>query len=652
MIGSRSSEDEITTATQVDELSRPTHVPRVKTAYAKLPDKDQKALKAFAEARKAKRSSTIKATREAPDDTRETPRALDSNLAINTTHEAPDETRETLRALARVLNTKAIEGSNKSTETIREEPDETRETLRALARVLNSKSTMASERTLKHKYDGISNEHMEKDIADQRAQQSKYENILQSPEILTHKSEIEIKDIRGEVAAIDQDVKEMEAELARRKKEVNSSKKGKQDAVSGSGSGGFDDSGLGSSGLGDESGLDKKPKVTSTPTNESGQPPDEFNDSNVFSSTGIGNTSSGPSKDNEAKGLFVPNLPKQYQTHEDDSGEKFFSVRGSEAGDSDDWASQYPGLFTPKQADKAAGRRSDGVVTHWRKQGNANHVIVRYGPPDAEKYTHTTSSRAGKNFDKKYTPKFGPAFRYGDKKDEDGNHLRSFDDFKGFLGEAYQGDVEGLRPKETWTDRNGKKRVEKRTFPITDLYVLWFIGGEWRQAWETRSSIKHLWTSPEECDKDIYNSAKHHAAEHQKWLDTQDLSSTEDSDEESSEGGDEGDENSSSDGGDGDDDGDGSDVASETSNMEKTRSPHNTGKRNKDKGNDRKGTGNQKKGTKTNKNNTAADEDDDIKTMLRYQKRWCALRGIKPEKMTSKHEREFLRVWDSLETDA
>jgi hypothetical protein len=70
--------------------------------------------------------------------------------------------------------------------------------------------------------------------------------------------------------------------------------------------------------------------------------------------------------------------------------------------------SEDAGLFTPEQADKAAGRRSNGVVTHWRKQGYINHVMVGYGPPSARKWKHTTSSKSGRNFDQKETPKFGP----------------------------------------------------------------------------------------------------------------------------------------------------------------------------------------------------------------------------------------------------
>ncbi|PVH71730.1 hypothetical protein DL98DRAFT_539825 [Cadophora sp. DSE1049] len=487
---------------------------------------------------------------------------------------------------------------------------------------------MASEQTLKQ-YGRISNESIEKDIADQRATQAEYRKILESPDILSN-TEADIADLRRDIVEIDRNVKEMEAELARRKK-------GKQN----SGSGGFDDSGLGSSGLGDEPSPRRKPNTSSSSAKASGQPADEFNESRIFSSTGLSNTSSGPSNNNEAEGLFVPK--PNFQATGDESEDEFVSVQGGEASSGADnesepsvtpenGASEDAGLFTSEQADKAAGRWSDGVVTHWRKQGNANHVIVRYGPPTARKYTHTTSSRAGKNFDKKNTPKFGPTFRYGDKKDEDGNHLRSRDEFLGFLAEAYPGDVEGLRPKKTWTDKKGKKRVEKRKFPITDLYVLWLIEGELKRAWETRSSIKHLWTSPGECDKDIYNSAKLHAAEHQKWLDTQDRRTVEDSDEgdedgdeESDEGDDDSDEdghkNRSGEGSDEDDDGDGSDIA--RSNVKKTRSPRNKGKgkeaKGKEaKGNDGKGTGNQKKGTKTNKkNNTAADdEDDDIKQML------------------------------------
>lgn len=633
---SQDNEDENTTAIQGDELSRLAHVPKPKPAFAKLPNQDQKALKEFVEARKAERSSIIKVTHKTPNHSRETPRALDGNKLINNTHETPDETRETLRALSRVLNTKPTGGSSKITSGSHGS-DETRDILRALARVLNTKSTMVSDSTTERKYSGSSIHDLEGLIAEKRKKQISYREELKKLENASSTPEGKIEEIHDKILDVDVEVKEIESEVAQRKKNIQENQNPGSGSGSGSGSGGFDDSGLGSSGLGDESGLDKKPEATSTTTKESGQPPDEFNDSNVFSSTGLGDTSSGPSKDNEAEGLFVA---------EDASQDDFHSFQGGEghpeAGDKGTPEDPDAGLFTPEQADKAAGRRSDGVVTHWRKQGNANHVIVSYGPPSARRYIHTTSSKAGKNFDKKNTPRFGPAFRYGDKKDEDGNHIRSRDEFRGFLGEAYTGDVEGLRPKRTWTDSKGKKRVEKRKFPITDLHVQWLIGGEVKRAWETRSSIKHLWTSPEECDKDIYNSAKFHAAEHKKWLIMQMLPELEDS-LKVKDGNDEDDDENGSDEG---DDEDGSDVASERS----TPTPREKGKGREAK----EKNGNKKKGvTPKKKNDTAADdEDDDIKKMLRFQKRWCAMKGINAEKMTSQQEIKFLQVWDSRTAEA
>jgi hypothetical protein len=44
----------------------------------------------------------------------------------------------------------------------------------------------------------------------------------------------------------------------------------------------------------------------------------------------------------------------------------------------------------------------DGVVTHWRKKGDTNHMMIRYGPPGAARYLHTT--RPVKKFDKESTP--------------------------------------------------------------------------------------------------------------------------------------------------------------------------------------------------------------------------------------------------------
>ena len=173
-------------------------------------------------------------------------------------------------------------------------------------------------------------------------------------------------------------------------------------------------------------------------------------------------------------------------------------------GDPDD-----AGLFTLDDFKVATGRSDDGEVAAWRTQGYSKPIIIQYGPPNARRYERSTSARSGLAINEKEAAEFGPDHRLGDVK-VDKKYVRRMHEFKGILGEAFDGPIEGLMPKE-----HGEKN---RKFPRTEVYVKWEIDGEIKRVWEVRASIKHLWPNPRQCDEYIYITAQHHAEQHQKWL--------------------------------------------------------------------------------------------------------------------------------------
>ena len=170
------------------------------------------------------------------------------------------------------------------------------------------------------------------------------------------------------------------------------------------------------------------------------------------------------------------------------------------------------GLFTLDDFKKATGRDDDGEVAAWRQQGYSKPIIIRYGPPNAHRYERSTSARSGLAINEEETPQFGPDHRLGDVK-VNKKFVRRMHEFKGIQGVAFDGPIEGMKPKQP-----GEKG---RKFPRTELWVKWEIDGEIERRWEVRASIKHLWPNPGQCDEYIYIVAQYHAERHQQWLDGQ-----------------------------------------------------------------------------------------------------------------------------------
>ena len=77
------------------------------------------------------------------------------------------------------------------------------------------------------------------------------------------------------------------------------------------------------------------------------------------------------------------------------------------------------------------------------------------------------------------------------------------------------------------------------------------------------------------------------------------------------------------------------------------------GKDNKDtrKGKEKKNQKGKSKDAKERKRkNPKEGKDDDIEKMLRYQKRWCAVEGIKnPKAMKSSQRIKFLKEWKEMQ---
>ena len=250
-------------------------------------------------------------------------------------------------------------------------------------------------------------------------------------------------------------------------------------------------------------------------------------------------------------------------------------------------------LFTPAQAREASGETDDGEVKAWKEQGYSTPVIIASGPPNAPKYLRSTAYRAGITFDKEKTPKFGPDHRYGDEL-QGRKFVRKWAEFQGILGEAYEGSVENLKPRQ---------KGEKRHYPLTELLVKWEINGEVFRVWETRSSIKHLWPNPVQCDNYIYLTAKHHAKIHQDWLDGNRKATS------------------------------------------KSPSP----------GPDTEGL--MPRGTPAvtiKKENGSSDpatfnkDQPPMTAMLEYREQWCALEDINPAKMTPEDKANFLLTWNMM----
>ena len=250
-------------------------------------------------------------------------------------------------------------------------------------------------------------------------------------------------------------------------------------------------------------------------------------------------------------------------------------------------------LFTPAQAREASGQTDEGEVKAWKEQGYSTPVIIVFGPPNAPKYERSTAYRAGITFDKEKIPKFGPDHRYGDEL-QGRKFVRKWAEFKGILGEAYEGSVENLKPKQ---------KGEKRHYPLTELLVKWEINGEVFRAWETRSSIKHLWPNPSICDNYIYLTAKHHAQIHQDWLDGNRKATSKSPS-----------------------------PGPDAERLMPLGTPARTIKR-----------------ENGSSNSAALNKDQSPMTaMLEYREQWCALEDINPAKMTPEDKANFLLTWNMM----
>ncbi|CAG8972322.1 hypothetical protein HYALB_00001725 [Hymenoscyphus albidus] len=165
-------------------------------------------------------------------------------------------------------------------------------------------------------------------------------------------------------------------------------------------------------------------------------------------------------------------------------------------------------LFTPEQAREATGQGYGGKIVAWKKQIQSKPVIIMYGPRSAAKFECSTADIEEIDVT---TPKFGPENRLGDEK-VGRKLIRRKREFKAIQGLAYSCVVDDLKPKE-------KGEKGKRPPPL-QIWVRWEISGKIADVWEIRSSIRHLWNSPNACDEYIYLAAKYHAARHQEWLDS------------------------------------------------------------------------------------------------------------------------------------
>lgn len=304
-----------------------------------------------------------------------------------------------------------------------------------------------------------------------------------------------------------------------------------------------------------------------------------------------------PEKDDGS--LFVPGNPDGSKSGSGQPGGFFGSKdpplvdltdeKGSKGKPAVDGDPDDAGLFTPDQAREAMGIDADGKVVVWRQQGYSKPVIVAYGPPNARKYERSTAYQSGIEFDGDETPQFGPDHRVGDEKNGK-KFVRRWNEFKGIQGEAYEGDVDELRPKE---------KGEKRPFPKTELLVKWEIGGQIKRTWEVRSSIKHLWANPSKCDEYIYHAALHHAKQYQDWLSGQRAATS------------------------------------------KSPSPGPSANL-MPKGSQDKGKGIKKEGDDGNSGTASKSP------MIQYREEWCELEEIDPATMTPEDKANFLLSWNMI----
>ncbi|KFY97250.1 hypothetical protein V498_02181 [Pseudogymnoascus sp. VKM F-4517 (FW-2822)] len=173
-------------------------------------------------------------------------------------------------------------------------------------------------------------------------------------------------------------------------------------------------------------------------------------------------------------------------------------------------------LITPQQARAAAGIATDGTIVAWAKTGFSKPVIVRYGPRNARKYMRSTAFRESDFLDESQTPKFGPKYRKGDEKDEDGQLIRKSHEFKGMVAVAFNCPVAELAPKvKIKKEKDGPPSPPSPRYPRTEVLVRWEIAGEVHECWEVRSSIKHLFSSF--CDQYIYQVALLGEKQYNAW---------------------------------------------------------------------------------------------------------------------------------------